>query len=1094
MSLSGLVRPWPAWPGEVAKLMRAMDWEKTSLGASPGWPLSLKTIVDLMLPAKAELALFWGPDYLAFYNDAYAATIGIKHPQALGKPASIFWNGLSAELGPLLAGVRATGETFSARDRLFVINRRGEPESLYFDISCSAVRDEANAVAGVLCIVSETTPRVLASLALASQEAVMRKEQEFTRLLLNSTSEGFYAVDRHGVTTLCNAAFLKMLGYDSADEVLGRKLHPEICQPKVDDARYLDADCAIFHAAQTGKSAFVTGEVFYRKDGSPLPVDYRVEPIWRLGVLEGAICTFLDTSERLLGQQSKKAREKAESDLRETHDQLRFAEAAGGIGTFLLEIDSDTLTVSAEFCRLFGLPPSRTLPASAVESLFRKQGGDAFSTKASRQRGDASLNAEYRIGKAATGEVRWISRRAEFVRDEDGRPVWMRGVVQDVTDRKSVEATLRESESRFRVLAQAVPNQVWSATPQGKLDWVNHKVSEYAGLAEEKLLGEGWISLLHPDDRQRVGAQWQRSLQRKTRYETEFRLRRRDGVYRWHLARALPITSEGITRWLGANTDIEELKAAQAELAQLNATLEQRVEQRTRDRDRMWRLATDLIVVTGFDGIIKSVNPAWKKLLGWEERELLDTAFLRLVHEDDRQGSQADTKKLEAGRATRRFENRYRHKDGSYKTIAWIAVPDDERVHLVGRDISVERESALVLKEVEERLRQSQKMEAIGQLTGGIAHDFNNLLQGISGSIDVIRGRLAAGRTDDIGHFMDSATNSAHRAAALIHRLLAFARRQSLASKMVDVNALVVSMEDLMRRTLGEHIELLVAMGEDAWPARSDENQLESALLNLAVNARDAMPAGGTLTIRTANATLEESYTRRHEGLLPGDYTVISVSDTGIGMSPDVLARVFEPFFTTKPIGQGTGLGLSMIYGFAKQSGGHVRIHSHLGQGTEVSLYLPRQSSADAHEEVAERLPARCLQAEGETILVVEDDAAVRMIVLDELNELGYTTLEAVDGPSAIHILHSARNIDILISDVGLPGMNGRQIAEIGRQHRPGLPVLFMTGYTQSAASRSEFLAPGMEMITKPFAMDELAAKIREMLAGSARLGKASGL
>ena len=541
-----------------------------------------------------------------------------------------------------------------------------------------------------------------------------------------------------------------------------------------------------------------------------------------------------------------------------------------------------------------------------------------------------------------------------------------------------------------------------------------------------------------------------------------------------------------MTRWLGANTDIEELKTTQAELAQLNATLEQRVEQRTLDRDRMWNLSTDLIVVAGFDGVIKSVNPAWKKLLGWRERELVGRPIMQLVHEEDHEKTVAEVQRLSTGLTTERFENRYRHKDGSYKTISWIAIPDGESLHAVGRDISAERASARALIEVEEQLRQSQKMEAIGQLTGGIAHDFNNLLQGISGSIEVVRGRLAAGRTDDIADFMDSAASSAHRAAALIHRLLAFSRRQSLASKTVDVNALVRSMEDLMRRTLGEHIELRVVAGRDTWPALSDENQLESALLNLAVNARDAMPAGGTLTIRTANATLDESYTGPHEGLQPGDYTMICVADTGSGMPPDVLARVFEPFYTTKPIGQGTGLGLSMIYGFAQQSGGHVRLHSQTGQGTEVSLYLPRQHRADA-PEIALPMPAGCVQAAGEILLVVEDDAAVRMIVLDELNELGYVTLEAVDGPTAIPILQSAQKIDLLISDVGLPGMNGRQIAEIGRQHRPGLPVLFMTGYAQSAASRADFLAPGMEMISKPFSMDELAAKIREMLVVAAR-------
>ena len=284
-----------------------------------------------------------------------------------------------------------------------------------------------------------------------------------------------------------------------------------------------------------------------------------------------------------------------------------------------------------------------------------------------------------------------------------------------------------------------------------------------------------------------------------------------------------------------------------------------------------------------------------------------------------------------------------------------------------------------------------------------------------------------------------------------------------------------------MRRTLGEHIELVVDLGEGVWPSRSDDNQLESAVLNLAVNARDAMPHGGKLTIRTANVTLDPSYVRLHEGLQPGDYAVISVSDTGSGMPPDVLARVFEPFFTTKPIGQGTGLGLSMIYGFAKQSGGHVRLHSQLGQGTEVSLYMPRHSDDDAQEPL-KAVPLGRLPGAGETLLVVEDDPAVRMIVLDELHELGYTTLEAMDGPTAIPILQSSMKIDLMISDVGLPGMNGRQVAEIGRQYRPNLPVLFMTGYAQTAAARSEFLAPGMEMISKPFSMDDMAAKLREML------------
>ena len=1080
MSLADLPSAWPAGAGAVATRMRSMAWDTTPLGPCDAWPLSLKTALNLMLPATVEMALFWGPSRLAFYNDAYAPLIGESHPQALGQPSSDYRSDLWVDMEPLLRDVWNSGQTFSAQDQPLSISRLGQPTTAYFDISLSAVRNETAAVVGVLCIVKETTQRLLDAQALAQTEEALRAEQEFARLVLNAASESFYALDPSGATTLCNAAFLNMLGYASTDAVLGQKLHLERPPLQLGEAPHPQAESAIQRAALTGQQVRAVHATFYRQNGTSFPVEYSVEPIWRLGVLNGAICTFSDTTERLAGQQIQEAREKAESNLREMHDQLRLAEAAGGIGSFLLDIKTDALIASDEFFRLFGLPATGSVMASDMEALFLRDAPHIGSSKSSRQTGEALLNVEYRIKKADTGEIRWISRRAEFVRDESGAPIWMRGVLQDVTERKLAEVTLQESEARFRVLAQAVPNQVWSATPEGKLDWINQKVVEYSGQVEDALLGDSWGHLVHPSDMPRVTAEWRTALQHKTRYETEFRLRRHDGVYRWHLSRALPTVSEGETRWLGSNTDIEEQKAHQAALAQLNTTLEVRVEERTRARDRTWLLSTDLIMVAGFDGVIKSSNPAWKKLLGWEECELVGKALIDLVHEGDRDRTAAELQHLGAGQTTQRFENRYLHKDGSYKPFSWSAVPDSEDIHAVGRDISLERESALALKETEERLRQSQKMEALGQLTGGIAHDFNNLLQGISGSIEVVRGRLAAGRTDEIDHFMDSAAHSATRAAALIHRLLAFSRRQSLESKTVNINRLVSSMEELMRRTLGEHIELVVDLGEGVWPSRSDDNQLESAVLNLAVNARDAMPHGGKLTIRTANVTLDPSYVRLHEGLKPGDYAVISVSDTGSGMPPDVLVRVFEPFFTTKPIGQGTGLGLSMIYGFAKQSGGHVRLHSQVGQGTEVSLYMPRDSD-DALEPAKALLLGR-LPGAGETLLVVEDDPAVRMIVLDELHELGYTTLEAMDGPTAIPILQSSLKIDLMISDVGLPGMNGRQIAEIGRQYRPNLPVLFMTGYAQNAAVRSEFLAPGMEMISKPFSMDDMAAKLREML------------
>ncbi len=385
------------------------------------------------------------------------------------------------------------------------------------------------------------------------------------------------------------------------------------------------------------------------------------------------------------------------------------------------------------------------------------------------------------------------------------------------------------------------------------------------------------------------------------------------------------------------------------------------------------------------------------------------------------------------------------------------------------------------LRHNEEALRQSQKMEAVGQLTGGIAHDFNNMLTGIIGSLELLRRRVSRGKLDDLDGLIDLGVTSANRAAGLTHRLLAFSRRQSLDSKSVSLNELVTSMGELLQRSINESISLEMRLTDELWTAEADPNQLESALLNLVINARDAMPGGGKLVVETTNRRLDNVFTAAYGTLTPGDYVELSVSDNGCGIPESVIGRVFDPFFTTKPIGQGTGLGLSMIYGFARQSRGHVTIHSEVGIGTTVSLFLPRfigQTTTDIRTDPA-LLP---FANAGETVLIVEDDPAVRVLVSQVLSELGYAFVEAGDADGALPIIESGQRIDLMISDVGLPGMNGRQLAEIGRQIRPDLKVLFITGYAEHAAVRGGFLDPGMQLITKPFTFDLLTAKVREMI------------
>ncbi|KPG75163.1 ATP-binding protein [Pseudomonas libanensis] len=385
------------------------------------------------------------------------------------------------------------------------------------------------------------------------------------------------------------------------------------------------------------------------------------------------------------------------------------------------------------------------------------------------------------------------------------------------------------------------------------------------------------------------------------------------------------------------------------------------------------------------------------------------------------------------------------------------------------------------LRNNEEALRQSQKMEAVGQLTGGIAHDFNNMLTGIIGSLELLRRRVSRGKLDDLDSLIDLGVTSANRAAALTHRLLAFSRRQSLDSKPVEINQLVSSMGELLQRSINESIALDMRLTSTLWTAEADPNQLESALLNLVINARDAMPNGGKLIVETCNRHLDSVFTAAYGTLQPGDYVELSVSDTGCGIPEHLMNRVFDPFFTTKPIGQGTGLGLSMIYGFARQSHGHVTIHSELGKGTTVSLFLPRFIGEMQTQEPINPTLLPFASA-GETVLIVEDDPAVRVLVSAVLKELGYGFVEACDADTAVPIIESGQRIDLMISDVGLPGMNGRQLAEIGRQIRPALKVLFITGYAEHAAVRGGFLDPGMQLITKPFTFDLLTAKVREMI------------
>jgi CheY-like chemotaxis protein len=373
-------------------------------------------------------------------------------------------------------------------------------------------------------------------------------------------------------------------------------------------------------------------------------------------------------------------------------------------------------------------------------------------------------------------------------------------------------------------------------------------------------------------------------------------------------------------------------------------------------------------------------------------------------------------------------------------------------------------------------------MEAVGQLTGGIAHDFNNLLTGISGSLEMMQMRLTQGRAAEIDRYVLAAQGAVKRAASLTHRLLAFSRRQTLDPRPTNINRLLNGLQDLIQRTVGPSVRVEVVGVSGLWSTLVDPNQLENAILNLSINARDAMPDGGALTIETANKWLDERAARQHD-LPVGQYVSVCVTDTGVGMTPDVVAKAFEPFFTTKPLGQGTGLGLSMIYGFARQSGGHVRIYSEVGQGTTMCIYLPRHAGDAPSEDEGSPRASSEPAGEGEVVLLVDDDPTIRMLAGEVLTDAGYAVIEAPDGPSGLRILESNAKIDLLITDVGLPGgLNGRQVADAARTSRPDLKVLFITGYAENAVVGGGRLEKGMFLLSKPFEMELLAARIQEIL------------
>nr|WP_206046076.1 PAS domain-containing protein [Novosphingobium panipatense] len=715
---------------------------------------------------------------------------------------------------------------------------------------------------------------------------------------------------------------------------------------------------------------------------------------------------------------------------------------------------------------------------------------------------------EHRVVQA-DGEIGWTASHAVPILDADGGILEWFGTATDVTQAHEARDALATSREKLELATRAARLGQFDFWPQdGRLEW-DDRCRELFGLSPGAAVTyeSAYLAGLHPDDRENADEAVRIALdpQGTGIFDTEYRtIGIEDGIERHVHAQGLAFFKDGRPiRLIGTVQDVTADRARQTALRE--------VEERLR---LAGRATNDAVWDWDFRHNHVTWNDALRDIYLHEPEAVAPTGewWLEHIHPEDRQRVDDSIHAVIDGSGTDwSDEYRFRRADGRYADVldrgyvlrdmagtplrmvgAMLDVSDRKAIE---RQLESDRQRLTEEVQVttaerdkaEEALRQSQKMEAVGQLTGGLAHDFNNLLTGISGALEMMQVRIAQGRVAEIDKYSVAAQGAVRRAAALTHRLLAFSRRQTLDPKPTSVNRLIFDLEELVRRTVGPQIEVETVGKAGLWMTLVDPNQLENALLNLCINARDAMPDGGRITIETANRWLDHAASRERD-LEPGQYISISVTDTGSGMSPEVISRAFDPFFTTKPIGEGTGLGLSMIYGFARQSGGHVRIQSEVGMGTTMSIYLPRYlADEDCREGATDAALVAGLEhmAEARTgrVMVVDDEPTVRMLVAEVAQELGYSVMEAFDGPSAMRLLQVGSDLDLLITDVGLPGgMNGRQVADAALALMPDLNVLFITGYAENAVIGNGQLAPNMALITKPFAMEALAQRIREIM------------
>jgi len=661
--------------------------------------------------------------------------------------------------------------------------------------------------------------------------------------------------------------------------------------------------------------------------------------------------------------------------------------------------------------------------------------------------------------------------------------------------RRRAEEALADVEARARIAIDAAGMGTWEFRPQdGLLLWDDRCKTLFGLPTDTQMSLEVFYGGILPEDLPRVREAVEQAMRPDSDglYRAEFRIAQPNGLEpRWLLSSGqTQFVDERCVRFSGVLQDIHQQRQATRALEQLNEMLGERVERRTRERDRAWELSQDLLAVLNHDLTPVTLNPAWEASLGFTRERLGQTSLLQLVPESDQPALLGELAALSSGNTSARFVGRILHANGQPRWLSWVVVPDDRLLYVVARDITSEREATLELakaneslrqqiaerERIEARLQQMQRLEAVGQLTAGVAHDFNNLLTVILTGASFLQRDLEKGSLDKASTRLQHIREAGERGAKLTAQLLAFSRKQRLEPVAVNLNRTLSGLEELLRRTLGGNISVRLDLDPLLWQALTDLTQTEMIILNLAINARDAMPDGGQLTLATRNDRVGNR-PLRPEDPEPGEYVVLSIRDTGCGMSEEVLAKVFEPFFTTKDIGKGSGLGLAQVFGFAKQSGGGVRIDTAPGRGTQVSVYLPavhQPETLATHEQSTP--PAFSQPCNVRKVLLVDDDHLVREMMSDVLLRQGYQVRQAQNSEQALAMLDD--QVELLLTDFAMPEFNGAQLAHAARQRFPGLPVVFLTGYAELQGLE----LPGSLVIQKPVSEQVLAQALAELL------------